>query len=183
MRIKKSLIYRCLEAQMRNPVRNDGILTVWEDFEELDIALDMETISTLSIECYKKFLVKKIDDRVLNYLNEIKSKHSKVMQKYLLPGNQIDVQLSKFIFHAKTRMLKVRHNFKNNYVHKSKECPLGCGSEDTQEHLLFCSKIVESSVSTLNQPNYEDLFSEESLKQITIAAILQRRLNIRKGMI
>ena len=189
---KKSLIYRCLEAQMRNPVRNDWILTVWEDFEELDIALDIETISTLSIGCYRKFLFKKIEDRVLHYLNEMKSKHSKVMhlkheilklQNYLLPANQKDVQLSKFIFHAKTRMLKVRHNFKNNYVHKSKECPLGCGSEDTQEHLLFCSKIVESSVSTLNQPNYEDLFSEESLKQITIAAILQRRLNIRKGMI
>ena len=177
---------------MWNPVRNDWILTVWEDFEELDIALDIETISTLSIGCYRKFLFKKIEDRVLHYLNEMKSKHSKVMhlkheilklQNYLLPANQKDVQLSKFIFHAKTRMLKVRHNFKNNYVHKSKECPLGCGSEDTQEHLLFCSKIVESSVSTLNQPNYEDLFSEESLKQITIAAILQRRLNIRKGMI
>ena len=104
-------------------------------------------------------------------------------QNYLLPANQKDVQLSKFIFHAKTRMLKVRHNFKNNYVNKSKECPLGCGSEDTQEHLLFCSKIVESSVSTLNQPNYEDLFSEESLKQNTIAAILKRRLNIRKGLV
>ena len=77
------------------------MLTVWEDFEELDIALDMETISMLFIECYKKFLVKKIDDRVLKYLKEIKSKHSKVMhlkhdilklQNYFLPGNQIDVQ-------------------------------------------------------------------------------------------
>ena len=137
-------------------------------------------------------MFKKIEDRVLNYLNGIKLKHTKVMhlkhdtlkiQNYLLPANQKDVQLSKFIFHAKTRMLKVRHNFKNNYVHKSKECPLGCGSEDTQEHLLICSKIVESSVSTLSQPSYEDLFSEESSKQNTIAAILQRRLKIRKGMV
>ena len=80
-------------------------------------------------------------------------------------------------------MLKVRHNFKNNYINKSKKCPLGCGSEDTQEHLLYCCKIVESSVSTLVQPNYEDLFSEESLKQNTIAAILKRRLNIRKGLV
>ena len=70
---KKSLIYRCLEAQMRNPVRNDWILTVWEDFEELDIALDIETISTLSIGCYRKFLFKKIEDRVLHYLNEMKA--------------------------------------------------------------------------------------------------------------
>ena len=80
-------------------------------------------------------------------------------------------------------MLKVRHNFKNNYINKIKKCPLGCGSEVTQEHLLFCCKIVESSVSTLIQPYYEDLFSEESLKQNTIAAILKRRLNIRKGLV
>ena len=189
---KKSLIYRCLEAQMRNPVRNDWILTVWENFEELDIALDLETISILSIESYRKFLFKKLEDRVLNYLNGIKSKHSKVMnikhdtlklQNYLLPDNQKDVQLSKFIFHAKTRMLKVRHNFKNNYINKSKECPLGCGSEDTQEHLLDCSKIVESCVSTSDHPIYEDLFSEDILKQNTVASILQRRLKIRKGMV
>ena len=51
---KNSLIYRCLEAQMRNPVRNDQILTVWKDFEELDIALDMETISMLSLECWSE---------------------------------------------------------------------------------------------------------------------------------
>ena len=76
---KKSLIYRCLEAQMRHPVRNDWILTVYEDLEELEIALDIETISNLSLACYKNFVLKKIEERVLNYLNTIKSKHSKVM--------------------------------------------------------------------------------------------------------
>ena len=80
-------------------------------------------------------------------------------------------------------MLKVRHNFKNNYVNKSKKCPLGCGSEDTQEHLLFCSKIEESSASTQNQPEYQDLFCEDSVKQRTLAAILQRRLKKRKGIV
>ena len=99
---------------------------------------------------FRTLVKRKTATEALRYLNQVKSKHSKVMhlkhdvvklQNYLLPANQKDVQLSKFIFHAKTRMLKVRHNFKNNYVHKSKECPLGCGSEDTQEHLLFCSKL------------------------------------------
>ena len=167
-------------------------MTVRENLDELDIYIDLEDIASLSTECYKKFLYKKIEERVLKYLNGIKSTHSKVMhikhetlklQNYFLPSNQQNVQLSKFIFHAKTRMLKVRHNFKNNYTNKSKKCPLGCGSEDTQEHLLFCCKIVDSSVSTIIQPIYEDLFSEDSLKQNTIAAILQRRYNIRKGMV
>ena len=47
---------------------------------------------------------------------------------------------------------------------------MGCGSEDTQENLLYCCKTVESSVSTLVQPNYEDMFSEESLRENAIAA-------------
>ena len=152
----------------------------------------MEDIASLSTGRFKKFVYKKIEERVINYLNEIKSTHSKVihikheslkLQNYFHPRNQINVQLSKFIFHAKSRMLQVRHNFKKKFEMKGKKCPLECGSEDTQEHLLFCSKIVDCPVPAINTPNYDDLFSQDCVKVNTIAAILQRRYKIREDKI
>ena len=189
---KESLVYKFLQAQIQNPVKNDWILTVQENFEELSIYLDLDEISSLSTGCFKSFVYKKIEVRVLNYLNGIKSTHSKVMhiqyeslklQNYFHPRNQKNVQLSKFIVHARARMLKVRHNFKKQYEKKSKKCPLECGSEDTQEHLLFCSKIVDCPVPAIDAPNYQDLFSQDCGKIITIAAILQRRYKLREDKI
>ena len=187
---KNSLIYRFLQAQIKNPVKDDWILTVMENLEELDIYLDLEVMASLSTDCCKKFIYEKIEKRVLCYLNEIKLQHTKVMhikheqlelQSYFMPQNQINVQLTKFIFHAKTRMLKVRHNFKNMF--RDLSCPLGCGGDDTQEHILTCTKIVETSVTDGTQIKYEDLFSDNILKQTACATILQRRYNIRKGMV
>ena len=80
-------------------------------------------------------------------------------------------------------MLKVRHNFKNKYEKTGKKWPLERGSEDTQEHLLFCSKIVDFPVPAINTPNYDDLFSQDCVKVNKIAAILQRRYKIREDKI
>ena len=185
---RESLIYKFLQAQIKNPVKNDWILTVRENLEELAIYLDLEEIASLSTGCLKSFVYKKIEVRVLNYLNGIKSTHSKVyeslkLQNYFLPRNQINVQLSKFIFHAKSRMLKVRYNFKKQYENKGKKCPLECVGEDTKEHLLFCSEIVDWSVPAINAPNHEDLASQDCVKVNTIATILQRRYRIREDKI
>ena len=189
---KESLIYKFLQAQIKNPVKNDWILTIQENLEELSIYLDLDEIASLSTGCFRSFVYKKIEVRVLNYLNEIKLTHSKVrniqykslkLQNYFLPRNQINIQLSKFIFHAKTRMLKFRYNFKKKYENKDKKCPLDCGSEDTQEHLLFCSEIVDCLVPAVDTPKYEDLFSQDCGKVNQIAAVLQRRYKIREDKI
>ena len=41
---KDSLIHRCFDAQTKKPCKNDWILSVYEDLEELDIKLDFEGI-------------------------------------------------------------------------------------------------------------------------------------------
>ena len=59
--------------------------------------------------------------------------------------------------------------------------------EDSQEHLLSCEKISDklglSSVSTLTQPQYDDLFSEDNMKQSQLAAILNERIKVREEML
>ena len=93
------------------------------------------------------------------------------------------MDIPKFIFHARSRMLDVRENFKNKYTKTSTltKCPLGCADLDNQEHLLLCTKIENSSLISMKyQPNYQDLFSQASDKQIKIGIILQERLEKRK---
>ena len=60
----KSLINQVLQEQMKSPVKNDWILTVWEDLKELEIGLDLKDIEELSKEGFKRFIDKKIDARV-----------------------------------------------------------------------------------------------------------------------
>ena len=79
-------------------------------------------------------------------------------------------------------MLNVRNNFKNKYPKHMRNCPLGCEMEDSQKKLLSCEKISDklglSCVSAVVQPQYNDLFIEDSLKQMQIATILQERLKV-----
>ena len=75
----------------------------------------------LSKQQFKSFVQKNVEEKALKYLNDIKRSHSKVShiqhtrleaQAYLAPENVIDIQLSKFIFQARSRMLDLIANFK-----------------------------------------------------------------------
>ena len=50
-----SLIHQCFDAQRNKPCRNDWILTVQEDLEELEIMLEFEEIKTLTNFQFKSF--------------------------------------------------------------------------------------------------------------------------------
>ena len=181
----KSLINQVLQEQMKSPVKNDWILTVWEDLKELEIGLEIKDIEELSKEGFKRFIDKKIDARVLEYLNDIKSKHKKVchikhenlkIQKYLTATDINNTNIAKFIFHARCRMLDVKEDFKNRYEGAGTTCALGCDESDNQEHLISCNKIeTDYLVLENDQPNYQNLFSDEIEKQSKIAIILQER--------
>ena len=188
----ESLIYKCLEAQMRRPCRNDWINSVEKDFKELDIMLTFEDIKALSKQQFKTFVDKTIEQKALEYLNKIKLKHSKVLhiehtslnlQEYLQPQNIQNIPLAKFIFHARTRMLDVRMNFRNKYKNDDIKCPLKCDTEDDQKHLLECDKIMSNLISTPEIAKYEDLFAKDVTKQITIAGILEEKYKNRKKLL
>ena len=191
----KSLIRQFLQAQILNPAKNDWVHTVRENLEELEIGLEFNDIEILSKNSFKTFIDKKIEARVLDYLIEIKNEHSKVkhikytnlkLQNYFRSPEHVNMDIPKFIFHARTRMLDVRENFKNKYIKtiSHTKCPLGCADLDKQEHLLLCTKIEKNSlISAKYQPKYQDLFSQDSEKQIKIALILQERLSRRKILI
>ena len=60
-------------------------------------------------------------------MNKLKLSHSKVesvehksleLQEYFQPQNMESIQLSKFLFQARTRMLELKCNFKNKHSKK-----------------------------------------------------------------
>ena len=187
-----SLIYRFYTAQEKNPSRNDWSVTVENDIKELGIKQSYEDIKSLKKEKFADIVKKAIEEKALKYLNLIKLKHTKVlhivhrslcMQEYLKPHNVQNLKLSKFIFHARTRMLDCKTNFSNGYKNEEMNCPLQCQHQDTQKHLLVCGKIDDQCISGLTIPEYDDLFGVNVEKQIKIAAMLQERFLKRKKMI
>lgn len=188
----ESLIHQCFDAQKAKPCRNDWILTVQEDLEELEIMLEFDEIRELSSFQFKSFLKKIIEEKALSFLNNVKSKHSKVLhikheelriQEYLEPKNITSIHLAKFLFQARTRMLDLKMNFRKMYKSEELSCPLECNEPDTQQHLLDCQKIPSTFVASKSTPGYEDLFSKEVKKQVCVATILQARLKSRNKMV
>ena len=70
-------------------------------------------------------------------------------------------------------------NFKNFY--KIYLCPLGCNSEDSQEHLLYCKEIYGHEVNE-NQ-NYENIFSNNITKLNKIDEKMTEALKKREEII
>ena len=188
----ESLIHQCFDAQKDNPCRNDWILTVQEDLEELEIMLEFEEIKTLTNFQFKSFLKKIIEEKALIYLNNVKSKHSQVLhiehkelriQEYLEPKNITSINLAKFLFQARARMLDLKMNFRRKYKSEELSCPLECNELDTQQHLLNCQKIPSTDLADKSTTEYDGLFSKEVKKQVCVATILQERLKTRKKMV
>ena len=185
---KFSLIYCFLKAQLRNPSKNDWIQTVLEDMKDLKIDLEIEEIENIPVETYKDLIRSKIQEGALEYLNNQKSKHSKVlhmkhdkmtMQDYLCP-NEINQEEAKFIFQLRTRMVDVKTNYGGR--HTDDLCPLCRDEVDTQQHLLVCPHLDGAEVA-LRAPDYDDLFREGVQPKIKISRIMQSRYAKRKVLL
>ena len=186
------LIYRFYSAQRKSPSRNDWSITVENDMKDLGISQTIDEIKSMKKEKFGKIVKKAIEEESLRYLNRIKLKHTKVLhivhdslclQEYLKPESVKSVNLSKFLFQSRTRMLEVKANFRNDPKNENMSCPLNCNAEDDQKHLLECDKIDASCIIGEDFPKYDDLFEHSVAKQMKTAAMLQSRLQIRKKMI
>ena len=73
-------------------------------------------------------------------------------------------------------------NVGSNYG-KSINCPLGCPSQDTQEHIFQCEYLKDNDNPQNNSTNYKDIFSDMPLKFMTITDIAQKRLRKREELL
>ena len=101
----------------------------------------------------------------------------KAMQEYL-KSTKVSIQMKKFIFILRCRMLDISSNYPNQ--NKSEFCPVCNDSKDTQEHQMTCPELVDDKQLTDSVPRYEELFGENMLKQIRVATIIQENFRLRK---
>ena len=185
---KNALVNQVLQAQINEPSRNDFIFGVENALEELEIFLSLDDIKNFPKETLRKFVQIQVNEKALIYLNKQKLKHTKVMdiqhtelsmENYLLPKNIKSLELARFLFSARTRMIDVGANYG-----KTVQCKLGCEELDTQQHLLNCPKLEENDViATGKTYEYEDLFSSQVEEQLVIASVLSQKFKRRKDIL
>ena len=71
----------------------------------------------------------------------------------------MNAELVKSAFRYRVRIARVKRNNPKSY--SDLNCPLLCGSEDRQEHLLTCAKIRENcdKIRLNTTVEYSDIFS------------------------
>ena len=126
---------------------------------------------------FNKLVKSSIKKGAFRYLQRIKTSHTKVlhiqydqlrMQKYLLP-HSMPIQLAKFTFLSRIRMLQVGANFKGS--NPNPVCPLCKSSYDSQNHLLVCPSLIENDEICKEMPNYDDIFCQNLTKMSQIRNI------------
>ena len=184
-----SLLFKFLQAQLRKPSKNDWGQTVIKDLEILEIDMPLSEIASISSDAFKKEVNERIGKEALKYLNNEKSKHSKVLhiphsemhlQDYLSPS-EMSVKEAKFLFQLRCRMIDVRANYAGGFADLS--CPLCKVEVDSQRHLMYCKKLDGESDLVSEMPNYEDLFGTDITNKICVARIINQRFLKRKQMV
>ena len=184
---ENSLMYRFFQAQHNNPTKGDWCQSVEKSLKDLDLNLSFSHVKLMKKEELQKLIKHACARSALEYLNNVKSRHSKVlhishnswrMQIYLKP-NQISNVEAKFIFLVRTRMLDVKTNFRNKY--NDVKCP-NCTEEDTQSHLLFCDKLVSASSIVKEVPKYSNIFCNNLDEILKVTRIMSQNFKLRNQL-
>ena len=194
----EELIKRIFREQERNPSPGDFYELVKQDFDKYEITYNEEMIVSTKEEHYKGLVRNKIRETAFTELKMEQASHSKVRkiiyekleaQGYLkspLFSNEDVAVLSNLRSHT-TRT--IRANFKNMYTN-DKNCPLKCWApdavplEDTQEHLLVCTKLNDTASHTIASEKiaYNDIYDSVH-KQKAIVTIMKQLLDDRNGLL
>ena len=191
---ENSLLFRFLNAQMEDPKTGDWWLLVKKDLEEIKLNLSLHDIKSMSSDKLKDDVKKSVKVAAFKWLSDKKAKSKKVKdihhgwletEKYI--SNPIlTINQSKLLFSLRSRMIFVRENYPN--MQRENSCPF-CSTEenpvsDSQEHLLECEylKSTDSELCHLDG-KYDDIFSENQVKQANMTILLESKYNARKKIL
>ena len=182
-----SMIYRFLESQLKSSNSKDWVHTVFKDIEKLKLNVKIADIKKIRKSTFKTMLRESTENKVLKSLTEKKLSHSKVMhldhkmlqmRKYLMPSRikktKNECQL---IFKLRSRITEIKTNFKGKYDYF--ECDVCGQEEESQEHILKCTEVMNMNKENNEIPNYERLFDGKVTEQLSIARRFQTNMNIR----
>ena len=183
-RKEEELVKKVLEAQKSNPVAGDFVKLVKEDLKNLSIKHN----DLIEIETTKKELRTLVRDVAFGKLAESSRRSTKMehirytkleTQPYL-SSISLDQDEQNMLTALRSRCVRgIRQNFKNMFK-QCLHCPLKCNSEqpheDTQEHVLTCSKLRGSAM------DHVYVYSE-SMEQIEVAKQFTRLMRERIALL
>ena len=158
------MIFKFMNAQWNQPVKNDWTTQVRQDLNDLEISEDFVVLKKFKKNAFKKMINMKIKKYAFEYLIKLKGGHSKMrninyeklqIQSYL-ENSQLSVENKRDIFSYRTRMAEFGENFRGqrDFV----ICPFLCNQKDSQNHSFKCSGI---NMTLSIDSNYNDIFKEE----------------------
>ena len=165
-RDQSEMLYKVFISQWKYPVKDDWTEEAKTNLEELGIDLTLEQLKLKSINSFKRMVKTKTKEYTLNYLLDLKEKHSKMddlsysnlkLQNYLKDSDKSVAEIQN-LYRYRTRVAKYKENMKNSYTNTSKACPLCLLQPDTQQHSVQCTE-VKSKV--LVEGTYKDIFKED----------------------
>ena len=182
-----SLIRRFFDAMCSNPIKGDWATTVKEDLKQLNMDMNIDDIYSMPKHVFKKMVKDKVKHAAVQYLNGIKMTKSKAkdlkydslsLQEYLSSKCKMNIEEKQFIFHARSRMLNLKSNFKQGVSDIS--CSACKIEEESQRHLLQCTALADNSVLPNNVPQYDDLMGQDLQKVEAIGRILRAKFKLFK---
>lgn len=165
---ENSMLYKFYKAQQNNLVKSDWVNSLNKDKEEFNIDFDDDMLKTKfkTKQSFKNFLKRKSKEAAVNYLNKLKSKHSKLDDLHFndlkcanyLQDQRINQNEAKLLFKLRTRMYPVKSNFKEQY-NFNLSCELCNNAICDQRHLLNC-KILQHLIPEIKHTSvrYNHLF-------------------------
>ena len=143
-RPEEELIKKIYEEQKNNPLKGDWIEKLKEDYLLIGEELSEECAKVFTKTEYKKYIKRKVRQKVFEILKETQSRHTKVSeicydtfetQEYM-NSHQLTNHEVTLLFSLRSRTVR---SVKNNFGIKI-NCALGCPDIENQEHWLLCTK-------------------------------------------
>ena len=181
------MVYKVLEATMENPLKNDFVQTCERYLKTLNLKLTFSEIEQMGNWKFKNLVKEQVKVAAFNYLIAQQKKQTKIldiqyksleMQEYLLGGNK-NIDVSRFIFKARSKTLDIKMQKKWKY--EDKLCS-GCKvREETGEEILSCWYFgKEENVKPIT---YGMFYCESISDMILVAKCMMERLKRRKAIL
>ena len=173
-RNKEELIFRFYTAQKYSPSEGDWVNQITKDKADIKLELSDAEIKSMSYYQFKKLVKQKVESFAIINLEARKKEKSKKLkissfkpQEYILTTN-LSITEVQTLFKIRNGMIDVKENFKSN--NENMCCILCLIFEESQQHLLSCSKIREKLKGVINFESLNIEMAHQSIKSQEILA-------------
>ena len=190
----EELTKRILREQQCHPSPGDFVKLIKDDFDVCDLTYNEDIIIMSGKEQFKKMINTNLKRAAFKVLLAKQQGHSKVrdikyekfeVQPYLTSREFSNDDASLLAALRSHTVRGIRCNIKTLYRNKT-QCPLKCSpsspQQDTQEHLLVCSKLVLNNVLACHNITHNDIYGDIE-KQKMAVSVFKEIINKRNKLL